>query len=73
MVISTVFELGEIVRRTRRRCGLSQADVAAFAGTGRRFVSELEAGKPTVEFERLLKVCNALGVSLLAVIQPNDP
>lgn len=68
--IESVSDLGKIVRRARRRDGLSQAQLAAMAGTGRRFVSELEAGKPTMEFERLLKVCNALGVSLLAAIHP---
>jgi y4mF family transcriptional regulator len=57
---------GDVVRHARRRQGLSQGDLAAAAGTGRRFISELEAGKQTLEFERLLKVCKALGITLLA-------
>ena len=65
-VIRTVLALGDVVRHARRRQGLSQAEVASEAGTGRRFISDLEAGKPTLEFERLLKVCHALGITLLA-------
>ena len=70
--VKAVSALGEIVRRERRLIGLSQADLAAIAGTGRRFISELEAGKPTLEFERLLKVCHALRIRLFAAIQSND-
>jgi y4mF family transcriptional regulator len=65
-IIRTALALGDVVRHARRRHGLSQGDLAAAAGTGRRFISELEAGKQTLEFERLLKVCNALGITLLA-------
>jgi y4mF family transcriptional regulator len=65
-IIRTALALGDVVRHARRRQGLSQSDLAAAAGTGRRFISELEAGKQTLEFERLLKVCNALGITILA-------
>lgn len=65
-VIRTVLALGDVVRHARRRQSLSQAELASAAGTGRRFISDLEAGKPTLEFERLLKVCHALGITLLA-------
>lgn len=66
VVIRTVLALGDVVRHARRRQGLSQSDLAAAAGTGRRFISELEAGKPTLEFERILKVCNTLDITLIA-------
>lgn len=65
-IIRTALALGDVVRHARRRHGLTQGDLAVAAGTGRRFISELEAGKQTLEFERLLKVCNALGITLLA-------
>lgn len=64
--IGTTLGLGDVARHARRRQGLTQAELATEAGTGRRFISDLEAGKPTVEFERLLKVCAALGITLLA-------
>ena len=63
--IATASDLGEVVRRARRDRDLTQAELAARAHTGRRFISELEAGKPTLEFERMLNVCHVLGISLL--------
>jgi len=71
VAIATALDLGEIVHRARRRQGLSQAELAHAAGTGRRFVSELEAGKPTLELERALHVCAALGLSVSATA-PGD-
>ncbi len=65
MPIRTMAQVGDIVRRSRRRRGLTQADLALDAGTGRRFVSDVEAGKPTIEFESLMKLCKSLGVETL--------
>lgn len=60
-------ELGRLVRTARRSMRLSQQRFADMAGVGRRFVSELEAGKPTLEFGKVLAVCRAAGVDLLAI------
>lgn len=69
--IRTMERFGDIVRRARRRQRLTQTELAVRAGTGRRFVSDVEAGKPTVEFERLMKLCRSLGITLFA-IEPDD-
>lgn len=66
--VETPADLGRVVRLARRLHNLTQAELASLAGTGRRFVSELEAGKPSVEFQRLLGVCRVLGVHLTAAI-----
>jgi HTH-type transcriptional regulator / antitoxin HipB len=63
--IETSADLGHAVRRARRSRGLRQEDVALSAGTGARFVGELERGKPTVQLDPLLRVLNVLGVALL--------
>lgn len=63
--IQTPADLGRAVRRARRRRGLRQEDLALSAGTGLRFVGELERGKPTVQLAPTLRVLHALGVSLL--------
>jgi y4mF family transcriptional regulator len=57
-------DLGAAVRRARRARGLRQEDVALAAGTGLRFVGELERGKPTVQLAPTLRVLHALGISL---------
>lgn len=63
--IDTPAELGSAVRRARRRRGLRQEDLALSAGTGMRFVGELERGKPTVQLAPMLRVLHALGVALV--------
>ncbi len=52
------------MRDVRRRHGLRQEDVALTAGTGARFVGELERGKPTVRLDTTLRVLAVLGISL---------
>jgi y4mF family transcriptional regulator len=63
--IDTPAALGDAVRRARRSRGLRQEDVALSAGTGARFVGELERGKPTVQLDPTLRVLRTLGVNLL--------
>lgn len=62
--IETSADLGRAVRRVRRSHGLRQEDVALSAGTGARFVGELERGKPTVQLAPLLRVLQVLGIAL---------
>ena len=57
-------ELGAAVRRERKQMGVTQADLAMSAGTGLRFVVELEKGKPTVQAGKVLDVLQALGLRL---------
>jgi y4mF family transcriptional regulator len=64
--IKTTADVGSRVRQARKTMGLSQEAFADLSGVGRRFISELEAGKPTVEFERVLKVCQSAGIDLFS-------
>lgn len=57
-------DLGQAVRQLRKAQGLTQAGLADWAGTGERFVVELERGKPTVQLDKVLKVLDALGARL---------
>ncbi|AUX79308.1 transcriptional regulator HipB-like protein (plasmid) [Sinorhizobium fredii] len=59
-------DLGSIVRTAREARKLSQQEFADLAGVGRRFISELENGKATLEFQRVLKVAHAAGISIFA-------
>jgi y4mF family transcriptional regulator len=62
--------LGAVIRRAREERGLSQLKLADLAGVGRRFVSELENGKSSLEFDKVLQVAAAAGVSLTARGEP---
>ncbi|MNE20905.1 anaerobic benzoate catabolism transcriptional regulator [compost metagenome] len=59
-------ELGRLVRTKRVALKLTQQQLAERAGVGRRFICELEAGKPTIELGKALAACRALGLSLSA-------
>src|SRR3546814_5315513 len=47
--LKSIAELGPMVRDARKAMKMNQAEFAAHAGVGRRFVSELEGGKPSLE------------------------
>jgi len=73
-VIRNSRELGEVVRQRRKTLALTQAALAAVAGVGVRFVSELERGKQTAEFQRVLNVLHVLGMDLEVVARAEaDP
>jgi HTH-type transcriptional regulator / antitoxin HipB len=62
--INTPVALGQTVLQARKQLGLTQPQLALAAGVGVRFIVDLEAGKPTIRLETLLKVLHALGGSL---------
>jgi y4mF family transcriptional regulator len=57
--------LGSIVHRERKAQGLRQAELAAAAGVGVRFIVDLEAGKPTLQLEKMLHVLATLGCNVI--------
>ena len=69
--IQTTRGFGSAVRRARRDRGLSQAELAAHAGVGRPWLSELESGKRTAELGRALSVLSALDLAITFVPTPS--
>lgn len=63
-MLLTPEELGRIVKKERKAMGLTQADLALTSGTGMRFISDLENGKPTCQIGKTLTVLNTLGLRL---------
>ncbi|CAM3795939.1 helix-turn-helix transcriptional regulator [Polynucleobacter brandtiae] len=59
--IQNSLDLGRMVRETRKRLKLTQPQLALAANVGVRFIVELEAGKPTIRLENILRVLQALG------------
>jgi y4mF family transcriptional regulator len=57
-------QLGQIVKKERKAMGLTQADLALTSGTGMRFISDLENGKPTCQIGKTLIVLKTLGLHL---------
>ena len=54
-------ELGDALRSSRKQLGLTQPQLALVAGVGVRFIVDLEAGKPTVRLDSVMRVIEALG------------
>jgi hypothetical protein len=61
-----VIDLGPYVRGRRRELGPTQAALAAEALVSRRWLSDLEAAKPTAELGPAIKVVQAMGLELSA-------
>jgi len=57
-------QLGNALRAARNNLGLTQPQLALASGVGVRFIVELEAGKPTLRLENVLRVIDALGGEL---------
>jgi y4mF family transcriptional regulator len=54
-------QLGDALRAARKQLGLTQPQLALTAGVGVRFIVDLEAGKPTLRLENVLRVIDSLG------------
>lgn len=71
--IDTPASLGLAARAARKQLGLTQPQLSLAAGVGVRFIVELEAGKPTLRLESILRVLHALGGSLAVNGLPSTP
>jgi HTH-type transcriptional regulator/antitoxin HipB len=63
-------QLGDALRAARRQLGLTQPQLALAAGVGVRFIVDLEAGKPTLRLENVLRVIDALGGEIQVIGLP---
>lgn len=59
------------MRSIRKSQHVSQETLAGLAGTGARYISELERGKETIRMRELLKLLDALGAGLY-IITPKE-
>lgn len=55
-------DIGQIIKLTRKKLGVTQRQLALTSGTGLRFIIELEQGKPTCQLEKVLTVLRTLGL-----------
>ena len=56
--------LATVLRRRRAALDLRQDELADLAGVSERFVHSVEAGKATVQLDKLLAVLDAVGLHL---------
>lgn len=65
--IESVSQIGHLLRQRRKALGISQDQLAGKAGVGRRFISELENGKKTLEVDKVLTALRHVGIRTLLV------
>ena len=62
--IASMAEMAGIVRRTRKSQKISQTVLSQASNVGLRFVGDIERGKPSVHFDKLLAVLTSLGIAV---------
>lgn len=64
MNIKNVKELAQIIRQTRKKQKLTQAQLAAASGVGIRFIVDLENGKETCQIAKTIRIVKMLGLDI---------
>lgn len=64
MRIRTVTDLGAFIRERRTTLGMDQAALAKKAGTSRKWLVEVERGKPGAEIGLILRTLKSLEISI---------
>ena len=60
----TTHGIGRLIRKTRKAQGLTQRDLALVCDSGERFIVDVEKGKPSCEFAKVLTVLQTLGIDV---------
>jgi len=61
--VSDLKAIGALLRTRRKQMKLTQTEAAGLCNVGTRFISELENGKPSMHFDKALKVLKRFGFS----------
>ena len=69
--LKNITDIGKRIKEIRKGQHVSQMTLAGLAGTGARYISELERGKETARIRELLKLLDALGAGLY-VMTPQE-
>ena len=69
--LKDITDIGRRIKEIRKGQHVSQMTLAGLAGTGARYISELERGKETARIRELLKLLDALGAGLY-VMTPQE-
>ena len=62
----TSFDVGRFISSERRKKKMTQAELAAKLGVSRKWLSDAERGKETVELRLVLSAIRELGYTLVA-------
>ena len=69
MKITDVKDIGLEIKKRRKALGYTQADISDYTGLSISFIADVEHGKSTVEFGKVLKLVNILGLDCLLQVR----
>jgi transcriptional regulator with XRE-family HTH domain len=69
----TALAFGSLIRSRRKALNMRQDELSLATGVGRRFLIDLEAGKPSCQLGRSLLVAEALGLGRADILCPCNP
>ncbi|MBR3732461.1 MAG: helix-turn-helix transcriptional regulator [Spirochaetales bacterium] len=72
MKIQDSISIGQIIKQRRISLGLTQEETAQMCHVGKRFLSELENGKATLQLNKVLQCIEMLGINLYAVNREDE-
>ncbi len=70
--LEAALTFGSFIRNRRKALKMRQDDLALATGVGRRFLIDLEAGKPSCQLGRSFLVAEALGVRVTEILACNS-
>ena len=74
MRVRTDTDLGAFIRERRSKLGMDQITLAEKTGTSRKWLVEVEQGKPRAEIGLILRTLKSLGVYIdLKTDSPTEP
>lgn len=73
MLLFDLHAIGNKLLSIRKRCGMTQSEVAEAAGLSDRTYADIERGTVNMRIETVLRICDALHISPDEILTRNDP
>ena len=67
--IKDSYTLGQVIQQGRLEQGFSQRELAKNLGFSQKWIWEMEQGKPGILMDRLFRVLDSAGITLLAELE----
>lgn len=69
--VALALRFGSLIRQRRELLQMRQDDLALVSGLGRRFIIDLEGGKPTAQLGKALVAASAVGLRPFDLMEEN--
>lgn len=73
MLVSDFRKIGNKLLAIRKRCGMTQAEVAEAAGLSDRTYADIERGSVNMRIETILRICSVLHITPNEILTDEQP